>query len=127
MTAETILLVEDNPVNQKLLLVVLQPHGYRLITAQDGEEAVNVALRELPHLILMDLQLPKLNGFAATQILKSRGETAKIPVVALTAHTIPEEWRRAKEAGFSGFITKPIDTRSFPTQIRQFLDDTYQE
>jgi CheY-like chemotaxis protein len=123
MPAETILLVEDNPVNQKLLLVVLQPHGYRLITARDGEEAVNLAMRERPHLILMDLQLPKMNGFAATRILKNQDETARIPVVALTAHTLPEEWRKVEDAGFSGFITKPINTRAFPSQIRQFLDD----
>jgi CheY-like chemotaxis protein len=106
MPAETILLVEDNPVNQKLLLVVLQPHGYKLITAQDGEE---------------------MNGFAATRILKSQSETAHIPIVALTAHTIPEEWQRVQDAGFSGFITKPINTRAFPTQIRQFLDGLIQE
>lgn len=127
MPAETILLVEDNPVNQKLLMVVLQPHGYRLLTAGDGEEAVNVALRELPNLILMDLQLPKMNGFAATQILKSLSETAQIPVVALTAHPVPEEWLHAKETGFSAYITKPINTRSFPCQIRRILDGDLQE
>lgn len=127
MPSETILVVEDNPVNQKLLLVVLQPHGYRLITAQDGEEAVNLATSEHPNLILMDLQLPKMNGFAATRILKSQGDTAQIPIVALTAHTIPEEWQRVQDAGFSGFISKPINTRAFPTQIRQFLDGTLQE
>ena len=127
MPAETILLVEDNPVNQKLLLVVLQPHGYRLLTAEDGEEAVSLATREHPNLILMDLQLPKMNGFAATRILKNQDETARIPVVALTAHTLPEEWRKVEDAGFSGLITKPINTRAFPTQIRQFLDGNIQE
>ena len=127
MSAETILVVEDNPVNQKLLLVVLQAQGYKLLTAKDGEEAVNLATSEHPNLILMDLQLPKLNGFAATQIIKSQCETAEIPVVALTAHTLPEEWRRVEDAGFSGFITKPINTRAFPTQIRQFLDGDLQD
>jgi CheY-like chemotaxis protein len=108
-------------------MVVLQPHGYRLLTAQDGEEAVNIAQRERPNLILMDLQLPKMNGFAATQLLKSQIETALIPVVALTAHTVPEEWLHAKEIGFNGYITKPINTRTFPAQIRRFLDGDFQE
>jgi CheY-like chemotaxis protein len=127
MPAETILVVEDNPVNKKLLLVVLQPHGYRLITAEDGEEAVALAVREQPDLILMDLQLPKINGVTATRILKSQAETAWIPIVALTAHTMPDEWDQVKGAGFSGLITKPINTRVFPTQIRQFLDGKIQE
>ena len=122
MTDETILIVEDNPVNRKLLITVLRPHGYRLLTAVDGEEAVKIAYQELPDLILMDLQLPKLNGYAATQRLKEISLTAAIPVVALTAHAMPDERGHAQEIGFDGYITKPIDTRAFPGQIRGFLN-----
>ena len=124
MTNETILIVEDNPVNQKLLVTILRPHGYRLLTAVDGEEAITIATQELPQLILMDLQLPKMNGYAATQWLKAHPETSKIPIIALTAHAMPEERNHAQQVGFDGYITKPIDTRSFPGQIRGFLEQT---
>ncbi len=122
MPTQTILIVEDNPVNRKLLVTVLRPHGYRLLTAADGEEAVALACQERPDLILMDLQLPRLNGYAATQQLKERPETARIPVVALTAHAMPEERKHAQDVGFDGYITKPIDTRAFPGQIRAILE-----
>lgn len=122
MPTQTILIVEDNPVNRKLLVTVLRPHGYRLLTAVDGEEALAVACQERPDLILMDLQLPRLNGYAATQRLKELPETAQIPVVALTAHAMPEERRHAQDVGFDGYITKPIDTRTFPAQIREILE-----
>ncbi len=121
MAGETILIVEDNVVNQKLLLVVLRPHGYRLLTVQDGEEAVSVASREHPDLILMDLQLPKMSGYAATQIIKQNPETAATVVIALTAHAMEEEKKNALGAGFDGYITKPINTRTFPDQVRLFL------
>jgi two-component system cell cycle response regulator DivK len=122
MAGETILIVEDNPVNQKLFLTVLRPHGYRLLTAVDGEEALRLAISELPNLILMDLQLPKMNGFVVTERLKQKAQTAQIPVVALTAHAMPEERIHARKSGFSGYITKPIDTRAFPGQVRAAID-----
>lgn len=123
---KTILIVEDNPVNQKLLLVVLRQHGYRLLTAADGEEALVIAEQELPDLILMDLQLPKLNGFMATKRLKECPKTARIPVVALSAHPLPSEQDHCQMKDFEGFITKPINTRSFPGQIREILDQGQQ-
>lgn len=121
MAHETILIVEDNPVNQKLLLTILKPHEYRLVTAVDGEEAIQMASQELPDLILMDLQIPKINGYDATRMIKEDPKTAHIPVVALTAHAMPEEKARAQEIGFHDYITKPIDTRSFPELIRTFF------
>jgi two-component system, cell cycle response regulator DivK len=124
MAGETILLVEDNLVNQKLLLVVLRPHGYRLLTAQDGEEAVAVAIQEHPDLILMDLQLPKVSGYAATQRIKQHPETAGTLVIALTAHAMEEEKKNAMDVGFDGYITKPINTRTFPDQVRLFLESS---
>lgn len=117
---KTILIVEDNPVNQKLFLVVLRRHGYRLLTAVDGEEALRVATSEIPDLILMDLQLPKLNGYAVNQRLKACPETAGIPVVALTAHAMQNDL--APQDSFEGFITKPIDTRAFPKYIEAVIE-----
>lgn len=120
-SGKTILIVEDNPVNQKLFMVVLRQHGYRLLTAFDGEEALAIAERELPDLILMDLQIPKLNGYIVTQRLKGCSLTACIPVVALTAHAMPNEQEHAWLGGFAGYITKPIDTRVFPGQIHEIF------
>lgn len=127
MAGETILIVEDNPVNRKLFLTVLRPHGYRLLTAVDGEEALRLAISELPNLILMDLQLPKMNGFVVTEQLKQQAQTAQIPVVALTAHAMLEERTHARKSGFAGYITKPIDTRAFPGQVRAAIDGIQEE
>jgi len=122
MANETILVVEDSALNRKLVEAVLRPHGYRLLIAVDGAEGIEVATREKPDLILMDLQLPKIGGLDATQTLKSQPETAHIPIVALTAHAMEEERERAIEIGCDGYITKPIDTRAFPGQVREYLD-----
>lgn len=128
MTKKTILIVEDNPVNRKLLLVVLRPHGYRLLTANDGTEAIELAAREQPDLILMDLQLPRLNGYAAARHLKSQSITAHIPIIALTAHAITEA-NGAFSSDFDGYLNKPIDTRAFPKKVAAWLDgkDSTQE
>ncbi len=122
MANETILIVEDSLLSRKLVETVLRPHGYRLLVAADGEEAIEVATREQPDFILMDLQLPKVSGHDAAQRLKSQPETADIPIVALTAYAMAEERERALAAGCDGYITKPIDTRTFPGQVRQYLD-----
>lgn len=124
MPAKKILIVEDNPVNQKLLVMILRPHGYQLLTAEDGEAAIAIAAQELPDLILMDLQLPKMNGYTATQKLKEAAATAVIPVIALTAHALSEDKEYAYQFGFDGYITKPVDTRSFPGEIQQFLSNS---
>ncbi len=122
MADETILIVEDSPLNRKLVEAVLRPHGYRLLIAVDGEEAIEMATRERPDLILMDIQLPKVSGYDATKILRSQPETAHIPIVALTAHAMADERERVMAAGCDGYITKPIDTRAFPGRVRQYLD-----
>ncbi len=123
MSGEKILIVEDNAINQKLLVVVLRPCGYQLICARDGEEAINLARSEQPDLILMDLQLPKISGYAATQTLKQSPETADIPVIAMTAHNLQdgEEKAQLTMIGFAGCIIKPISTRTFPGLIERFF------
>jgi CheY-like chemotaxis protein len=88
----------------------------------DGEEALIIASQELPDLILMDLQLPKMNGYMVTQQLKENLATQNIPVVAITAHAMPDEQDFAQQVGFRAYITKPIDTRAFPGQIREIFD-----
>ena len=122
MANETILIVEDNLLNRKLVEAILKPLGYCLLTAVNGEEGIEVATRERPDLILMDLQLPKVSGYDATEVLKSQPETAHITIVALTAHAMADERERAMAAGCDGYITKPVDTRVFPGQVREYLD-----
>jgi two-component system cell cycle response regulator DivK len=122
MANETILIVEDNLLNRKLIEAILKPLGYHLLTAVNGEEAIEVATRERPDLILMDLQMPKVSGYDATEVLKSQPETAHITIVALTAHAMADERERAMAAGCDDCITKPVDTRVFPGQVREYLD-----
>ncbi len=122
MANETILIVEDSGLNRKLVETILRPHGYRLLIAVDGEEAVQLATQEHPDLILMDMQLPKISGYQATQILKSKPETSDIPIVALTANAMEDQKEQAMAACCDGYITKPFDTRAFPDRVRQFLD-----
>ena len=122
MADETILIVEDSALNRKLVETVLSPYGYHLLIAVNGEEAVKVATREKPDLILMDVQLPKMSGYDATRILKTQPETSHIAIVALSAHAMEGEHERAREAGCDGYITKPINTRAFPDQVRDYLD-----
>lgn len=122
MAGETILVVEDSALNRKLVETVLLPHGYRLLTAMDGEEAIAIATRERPDLILMDLQLPKVSGYDAIRALKSQPETADIPIAALTARAMDYERQEALALGCVDYITKPINTRTFPDQVRRCLD-----
>lgn len=121
MSEVTILIAEDDEFSRKLVQAVLRPHGYRLLVADDGQQAVEIATRERPDLILMDMRLPELDGYDATRMLKSQPETASIPIVAMTAHALEEERQKAEQAGCDGYVTKPIDTRSFPDQIKKHL------
>jgi two-component system cell cycle response regulator DivK len=121
MSEKTILIVEDSELNRRLLEAVLEPHGYRLLTAEDGETGVALARAELPDLVLMDVLLPGIDGYEATRQFRADPETRHLVVVALTASTAPEEKDQALAAGCDGYIAKPIDTRTFPQQIRQFL------
>jgi CheY-like chemotaxis protein len=121
MNTPIVLIVEDSALNRKLVETVLKPHGYRVLTAEDGQAGVEMALREHPDLILMDVMMPVMNGYDATRRIKDSRETAHIPIVALTASAMPHERDQALAAGCDGYITKPIDTRAFPDQIKQFL------
>jgi len=118
---QTVLVVEDNPVNRKLARNVLRSRGYRVLEADTGEEGIEVARREKPHLILMDLQLPGLDGMEATRRLKADPATREIPVVALSAHAQESDEARAREAGCAGYIAKPIRLSRFPQQVRSYL------
>lgn len=104
-----ILLVEDNEMNRDMLSRRLARKGYEVLLALDGEEAVRMTRAHAPDVVLMDMSLPVLDGWEATRRLKADPETARIPVIALTAHALPAERDRALEAGCVAFETKPID------------------
>ena len=121
MAKERILLVEDNPMNRRVAEFILKSQGYTVLEARDGREALDLLKNELPDLILMDLQLPGLDGFAVTRMIKENTATKNIPVVALTAYAMKGDAERAIEAGCDGYITKPIDPDEFPETIAGHL------
>ena len=116
-----ILVVEDNERNLKLLRDVLEYAGYDVRTARTGEDGVTAAVEEPPDLVLMDLQLPGIDGTEALRQLRESPRTADIPVVAVTAQAMKQDRERALEAGFDGYVEKPISVRAFPAQVRSFL------
>ena len=118
---DLILVVEDNPINMKLVRDLLKSNGYRVAESTTGEEALDTLKFIRPGLILMDIQLPGMDGLLAARLLRDNPETRDIPVVALTAHVMKGDDVRAKEAGCAGHIPKPIEPSEFPGQIAAFL------
>jgi two-component system cell cycle response regulator DivK len=116
-----ILLVEDNERNLKLVRDVLEYVGYDVRVARTAEDGIALAVKERPDLVLMDLQLPGIDGMEALRRLRENMRTADIPVVAVTAQAMKQDRERALEAGFNGYIEKPISVRAFPDQVRSFL------
>jgi CheY-like chemotaxis protein len=119
--AGCVLLVEDNEVNRYLVRFVLEQGGFRVITAGNGREAIELAREQRPDLILMDIQMPVMDGYEATVQIRADAQLRAIPVVALTAYAMPHERAQAMAAGCSGHIEKPIDTRTFNAQVSAFI------
>ncbi len=122
MAGELILIVEDNEKNLKLARDVLQFKGYRTLAAGTAGEAIDLAIAHLPQLILMDIQLPDMDGIAALRRLKAEPRTAAITVVALTAFAMKGDRERFLSAGFDGYLVKPINIKEFPEQVRQLCE-----
>jgi CheY-like chemotaxis protein len=121
MTGTKVLLVEDNEANRELATALLEAIGQVVLPAATAEEAIRLAAAETPALVLMDISLPGMDGLAATRILKQNPETEHIPVVALTAHAMKGDEAKALAAGCAGYITKPIDTRTFSKSVVKFI------
>ena len=121
MSGERILVVEDNPKNLKLVRDVLQFSGYEVIEATCGEDGVRLAALEQPDLILMDLQLPGIDGTEALRRIRESDDGGAVPVVAVTAFAMSEDRERAYAAGFDGYVQKPISVRGLQQQVHQFL------
>ena len=116
-----VLIIDDNPTNLKLASDVLLSDGFVVETAQDAEQAQRILTQRVPHLILMDIALPGMDGLTFTRHLKAERRFAHVPIVALTASAMRGDEEKALAAGCSGYITKPIDTRAFGGQISEFL------
>jgi CheY-like chemotaxis protein len=122
MTGERILVVEDNPLNLKLVRDVLDAAGYDVVSAMSGEEGLRVAAEQAPDLVLMDLQLPGIDGTETLLRLRQGGLAPGAPIVAVTAFAMAEDHAQAARAGFDAYVEKPISVRSLVLQVRQLLD-----
>ena len=122
--AVTILIVEDNERNLKLVRDILQYNGYETIEARNAADGVALAVEHRPDLILMDIQLPDVDGVTALSRLRADPRTASIGVVALTAFAMTDDRQHLIAAGFDGYLEKPIDVRAFPGQVSALLQST---
>lgn len=117
----TVLLVEDNEDNLAVYRTMLEHVGYRVVEARDGEEGVDRAHDEHPDLILMDISIPKIDGWEATRRLKSAEDTKDIPIVALTAHALEEDRQAAMQAGCDGYLAKPVEPRRVVEEAERLI------
>ena len=118
---KTVLLVEDNEDNLVVYRTILEHVGYKVIEARDGEEGVVRARQQHPDLILMDISIPKIDGWDATQRLKSDPDTRDIPIIALTAHALEEDRQKAVQAGCDGYLAKPVEPRRVVQEVERFV------
>jgi len=118
---EKILIVEDNPIHARLIEMTLRAGNYTLLKATDGEQALAIATRERPDLILMDLNLPRMTGFEVARKLRQTPGLSQIPIIALTAYAMKGDRERVIECGCDGYLTKPIDTRQLPGMVAEML------
>ena len=118
---EKILIVEDNPPNMRLIEMSLRAKGYRLLRATDGEEALDMATKGKPDLILMDIQLPKMSGLEVTKRLRQMPAFNHIPIIAVTAYAMRGDKKRIIKAGCDVYLPKPINTRQLPGVVAEML------
>ena len=121
---ELILIVEDNELNLELVRDLLQHYGYETVEARNAADGLTLAAERRPELILMDIQLPDVDGVRALDRLRADARTASIGVVALTAFAMADDRQRLLRAGFDAYLEKPIDVRAFPGQVRALLQST---
>jgi CheY-like chemotaxis protein len=116
-----IVYIEDNEQNLYLVRFTLEKHGYLVFSATDGQEGVELAGRVVPDMILLDIQLPRMDGYAVARQLRTNSDLASIPIVAVTSYAMAGDRDKALEAGCTGYIEKPINPDTFMQQIEQFL------
>ncbi len=118
----TVLVVDDSALNRKLVTTLLKAKGFAVLEAEDGEQAYEMAVNNQPDLVLMDVQLPKEDGYSVTRRLRENPEMQSLKIVALTAHAMTQEAERAREAGCDSYLSKPIDTRSLAPDILSIIE-----
>jgi len=116
-----ILIVEDNPENMRLMEMTLRAKGYTLLKATDGEKALDMAMRERPDLIIMDIRLPKMSGLEVTRKLRETPAFSHTPIIGVTAYAMKGDKERIIEAGCDAYLSKPINTRELPKVIAEML------
>ena len=122
MTGPQVLVVEDNERNMKLFRDVLESSGYRTLEATTGERAVELVVEHCPDLVLMDIQLPDIDGVEALGRLRAEERTASVPVLALTAQAMDGDRERFLAAGFDGYLSKPVDISDFVATVRRYCE-----
>jgi two-component system cell cycle response regulator DivK len=122
MAGELILIIEDNEKNRKLVRDVLRFHGYQTMEAETAEDGIRLARESVPALILMDIQLPGMNGMQALSHLRADALTRAVPVIAVTASAMTQDRQKIMAAGFDGYQSKPINVKEFVAAVRQMLD-----
>jgi two-component system cell cycle response regulator DivK len=126
MTGPQVLVVEDNERNMKLFRDVLQASGFRTLEATTGERAVELALEHQPDLVLMDIQLPDIDGVEALDRLRADDKFASVPVLALTAQAMEGDRERFLAAGFDGYLSKPVDIADFVATVKRYCGESRQ-
>ncbi|WP_294536513.1 response regulator [uncultured Rhodoblastus sp.] len=121
---KTVLIVEDNELNMKLFNDLLEAHGYATVQTRSGVEAVGLARRHMPNLILMDIQLPEVSGLQVTQWLKDDPALAHIPIVAITAFAMKGDEEKIRQGGCEAYLSKPISVVKFLETVRTYIGDT---
>ena len=121
MTTGTILLVEDHEDNRNIYRTILEHFGFDVLVASDGAQGIRLAGEGCPDLILLDIDIPVFDGLEVARQLKASTGTARIPIVALTAYSQPEDRERAQQAGFDGYLAKPVSPRTVLAEVRRFL------
>ena len=122
MSERKILYIEDNEYNRKIVRQLISHTPYRLIEANDGESGVDLAQRDPPDLILMDVQLPRMSGLDATRALKAHPRTSHIPIIVITSFALSGDREKAAEAGADSYLAKPYSPRELLALVRQYLD-----
>jgi two-component system cell cycle response regulator DivK len=117
----TILVIEDNEKNMYLVTFILEKTGYRVVQARDGQAGIALARQIIPDLILLDIQLPVMDGYAVAHELTKNGDLGHVPIVAVTSYAMPGDREHALEAGCVGYIEKPINPATFVTEIEQYF------
>ncbi|OKY76161.1 MAG: hypothetical protein BM485_02615 [Desulfobulbaceae bacterium DB1] len=126
MSVKKILVIEDNELNLKLVRTLLELGNFLVLEAANAENGILIAQKELPDLILMDIQLPGLDGLSAAKTIKNDPLTSHIPIIAVTSFAMESDEKKAHAAGCAGYISKPIDTRTFVSEVSRYLNEALQ-